>query len=214
MPTLPDTTVVQLHRAACGTVTVDRIEGQAWCIREGQETPELLSVGDDLSAGDTVALCEGAAVHAGSLHLRGGPKGQAHALVKEEAFRPSPSRTDVPRLLLQLAQIEEQMAALGGDPLAVREGPETPFEKAASGDFARCNLSLAAARELPEAVAREQQAVCLFVNEDTAFVAITDLSVGKLRTLMETIERPVNPHMVEPTVMRELLERAYGPEPS
>lgn len=209
MPTLPDTTIVNLHRTPQGSQTVSIMTGHAWKFAEGQDTPEPLSVGDVLVAGDTVAVAADSVVEAGTLHLHGGPDGYAHALVKDSAFRPSPSRADVPRLMLQLAQIEEQMGALGEDPLSVREGPETPFEKAASADFARCNLVKAAARELPETVARAERAVCLFVNEETAFVAVTDMSVAKLRALMEALDRPVNPHMVEPVILEELLTRAY-----
>ncbi|MEO1228341.1 MAG: hypothetical protein AAFZ18_05495 [Myxococcota bacterium] len=210
MPTLPDTSIVNLHRTAGGPVHVDRVDGPVWRIREGSEQAEPLEVGDHLEPGDTVALGAAAQLEAGSLRLRGGDHGQAHALVKEGAFRPNPSRADVPRLLLQLAQIEEQMGSAGEDPLAVRQGPETDFERAASSDFARCNLVLAAARELPETVARAERAVCLFVNEDTAFVAVTGISVAKLRALMEALGRPVNPHMVEEAVLDELLDRAYG----
>lgn len=210
MPTLPDTSVVNLHRTAGSPVRVDRVDGMAWRIREGAERAEPLAVGDHLEPGDTVALAAEAQVEAGTLRLRGGVSGQAHALVKDGAFRANPSRADVPRLLLQLAQIEEQMGTDGEDPLAVRQGPESAFECAASSDFARSNLVLAAARELPEAVARSERAVCLFVNEDTAFVAVTAISVAKLRALMEALDRPVNPHMVEEPVLDELLERAYG----
>lgn len=210
MPTLPDITVVNLHRAPRAELTIDRLEGHAWRIAEGADHPCPLELGDSISIGETVALEVGAALDAGPLHLRGGPKGQTHALVRDGAFRPNPSRADVPRLILQLAQIEEQMTSMGEDPLAVRQGPETEFERAASADFARCNLVLAAARELPEDVARREGAVCLFVNEDTAFVAMVDLSVSKLRAVMEALERPVNPHMVERATLEDLIQRVYG----
>lgn len=210
MTTLPDITIVNLHCASRSPLTIDRLEGAAWRVPEGPAEPMPLIPGDTIRVGETLALAEGAILDAGPLHLRGGTRGQAHALVKDGAFRPNPSRSDVARLLLQLAQIEEQMTALGEDPLAVRQGPETAFERAASADFARCNLVLAAARELPEEVARTHEAVCLFVNEDTAFVAMAELSVAKLRAIMEALERPVNPHMVEREVLRELIQRVYG----
>ena len=209
MEQVPDTSIVNLHRASRSPLAIDRLEGQAWRIREGASEAEQLSVRDLLRVGETVAVAPGGVVEAGPLQLRGGFRGQAHALVKAGAFRPSPNRTDVPRLLLQLAQIEEQMTSFGEDPLAVREGPETPFERAASAEFARNNLVLMAARELPESVAQEQAAVCIFVNEETAFVAVSELSVAKLRAVMEALQRPVNPHMVEPQVLDELLERVY-----
>lgn len=209
MPTLPDTTIVNLQRAPQGSHVVVRVEGFAWRLRDDEDAPSVLSPGDALEPGDTVAVGAQSMVEAGTIRLIGGPRGQTHALVKDSDFRPSPSRADVPRLLLQLAQIEEQMTSFGEDPLAVRQGPETPFERAASADFARCNLVSAAANELPESIARSESAVCLFVNEETAFVAVTDISVTKLRALMEALDRPVNPHMVEPEIIEELLERAY-----
>lgn len=210
MPDLPDTTIVDLHRASRSPVRIDRLEGLAWRIPEDGRGPVRLEVGDEIQVGETIAVAEGSILDAGPVHLRGGNRGQTHALVKDGAFRPNPSRADVPRLLLQLAQIQEQMGHLGEDPLAVRTGPETPFERAASADFARSNLVLSAARELPEAVARSERAVPIFVNEDTAFVAMVDLSVPKLQAVMEALERPVNPHMVEAEVLDELLERVYG----
>ncbi len=209
MPKLPDTSLIHLHRLTRAPVTVDRLEGAAWRVSDsGSATP--LAVGDELTLGETLALEEGAVLDAGPVHLRGGRRGQAHVLVRDASFRTNPSRADVPRLLLQLAQIEEQAGLLGGDPLAVRGGPETELERAASSDFARCNLVLAAARELPEAVAREAGAVTLFVNEETAFVAMSELSAGRLRSVMEALERPVNPHMVSADVLAELIERVYG----
>ncbi|MBX2810261.1 MAG: hypothetical protein KTR25_00560 [Myxococcales bacterium] len=210
MPTLPDTTIVNLHRTSSSPLCIARLEGIAWRISEDTNEAQELRIGDQISRGETVALAPQAVLEAGSLRLLGGSKGQTHSLVKEGVFRPNPSRSDVPRLLLQLAQIEEQMSSLGEDPLAVREGPETAFERAASADFARCNLVPQAARELPEEVARQEGAVCLFVNEDTAFVAMSDLSVPKLRAVMEALERPINPHMIEADLLEELLERVYG----
>ena len=210
MYSLPDTTVVNFHRATSSPLTIHKLEGCAWKVDEAKKEPVVLCLGDNIYPGETVALCAHSVLEAGTLKLRGGPEGQTHALVKEGAFRPNPSRADVPRLLLQLAQLEEQMSTFGEDPLAVQEGPETDFERAASADFARCNLVLSAARELPESVARDVGAVCLFVNEDTAFVAMADLSVTKLRAVMEALERPINPHMIGGDLLEELLEQVYG----
>ena len=132
-------------------------------------------------------------------------------MIKESAFRPLQGRKDVPRLLLQLEQIEEEMVELGGDVLAVRCAPETAFEKALSAEFAFANLVREAAIELPEDVAREQGALPLFVNEETSFVAVTDLTVGKLKILMETLQRPVSPHMVESSVLDlVLIDKVWG----
>lgn len=210
MPRVPDTTIVDLHRVPYSPIAVDRIEGEAWRIPKGSGTPEPLGAGDDLEVGDTVALAPLSSLDAGPVHLRGGPRGRAHGLVSDRDLRVNPTRAQVPQLLLQLTEIEEQMSELGGDPLAVQPGPESPFERAASAEFALCNLVPTAARELPESLARTEGAVVLFINEETAFVAMSSLSVQKLRSVMEAVQRPVNPHMVEPTVLEELLERAYG----
>lgn len=185
------------------------LEGSAWRIAEAEDEPRPLSTGDELVVGETVLLAAGAVLEAGPLHLRGGERGQTHGLVNDSSFRPSPSRGDVPRLLLQLAQIQEEMGEEGEDPLAVRGGPSSVLDRCASADFARSNLVLSAARELPEAIARAHGAVALFVNEDTAFVAVVELSVPKLQALMEALDRPVNPHMVDASILQELLERVY-----
>lgn len=210
MPSLPDTTIVNLHRTSGSPLQIGRLEGHAWKVSEETQEATELELGDEVHRGDTIALAQDSMLEAGSLRLFGGEQGQTHTLLKDGCNKPNPSRADVPRLLLQLAQIEEQIGALGEDPLAVRPGPETEFERSASTDFARCNLVYAAARELPESVARSEGAVCLFINEDTAFVAMSDLSVAKLRAVMETLERPINPHMIEPALLEELLERVYG----
>jgi hypothetical protein len=209
MPEIPDTTLVDLHRVSRSPLRVSQLDGAAWRVPD-EGRPEPLGPGDELGVGDTIAVAEGGVLEAGPLLLRGGLRGRTHRLVEPSAFRASPSRADVPRLLLQLTQIQEQMGHLGEDPLAVRGGPETPFERCASADFARSNLVLSAARELPEALARAQGAVPLFVNEETAFVAMVEVSVTKLQVVMEALERPVTPHMVETPVLEELLERVYG----
>lgn len=209
MPDIPDTTIVNLHRLPATSASVSRLEGHAWLYPDGGRVPRPLEHGDQLSVGDMVAVAPDGRVDAGPLRLFGGARGATHSMIGEGAFRPNPGRAQVPRLLLQLSEIEEQMGALGGDPLAVQPGPETPFERAASADFARSNLVVGAARELSESTARRVGAVPLFINEETAFVAMASLSVEKLRTVMEALERPVNPHMVEDEVLEELLARAY-----
>lgn len=210
MSKLPDTTIVHLHRAPRSPILVTRIDGEAWRLSEGTGNMVQIEVGTPLQVGDTVALAAHGVLDAGPIHLRGGRGGCSHALVSDRAFRPNPSRAHVPQLLLQLAELQSQMSSLGGDPLAVQSGPETPFDRAASSDFARCNLVKAAALEMPEEVARSHQMLPLFVNEDTAFVAMVSLSVNKLRTAMEVLERPVNPHMVEPYVLEELLVQVFS----
>ncbi|MEM7679360.1 MAG: hypothetical protein AAF449_25585 [Myxococcota bacterium] len=96
----------------------------------------------------------------------------------------------------------------------MQRGPETVHERAKSSEFARLNLTLSVARELPESVARQLRAVALFVSEDTAFVAVSSLDVAKLRRLMTALRRPVNPHMVEEEVIDQLLERVYATAPN
>lgn len=210
MSALPDTTVINLHRASRSPLTVSELEGAAWCIPDGSGSPKPLAVGAEISVGDSVAVGAGAELVVGCLRLNGGRRGQTFGLVKDGAFRPNPNRTDVPRLVLQLAQIEQQVAEGAEDPLAVRQAPETELERASSADFARTNLVLAAARELPEEVARAQRAVVLFINEETAFTAMADLSVSKLRALIEALDRPVTPHMVEESALDALLADVYA----
>ena len=150
----------------------------------------------------------------GTLKLFGGSRGRAHALVPADAFKSAPRRADVPRLLEQLAGIEAEAVKLGEDPLAMQRGPETPHERAKASEFAKLNLTLSVARELPETIAREDRAVALFVSDDTAFVAVSTLDVAKLRRLMTALRRPVNPHMVDEDIIDALLAQVYVSAPN
>ena len=209
----PDLTVVDLHRVE-GPLVVQAVQGDVWHFPDGHPGSAEVEVGGAIQIGDTLALGPGARVLVGTLDLTGGRRGRAHALVPVDAFKTAPRRADVPRLLEQLAGIEADAVKLGEDPLAMQRGPETAHEKAKSAEFARLNLTLSVARELTERTARSDRAVALFVSEDTAFVAVSSLDVAKLRRLMQALRRPVNPHMVEESVIDELLERVYAVGPN
>jgi hypothetical protein len=209
MPTLPDTNIMDLHRAPEEPQVVESLEGRAWLVKEGEKGAVRVAPGVLVSVGDVLALAAGARVRLGGMVLSGGNRGRAHGLVAQGAFRSAPNRADVPRLLTQLLQIEREMAPLGEDPLAMQPGPSTPHERAVSAEFARLNLDEEAARRLREADARPNRAVCLFFAEDTAFVAFDALTVPRLRAVMEALHRPVNPHLVTPEVLDELLARVY-----
>lgn len=208
--TMPDTTLVDMHRLPPEGVEVTRVEGEAWRIAEDAGTSEPLAAGLVLAVGDTIALGSGAVVRAGGLELAGGRRGHAHAFVSETAFRSSPSRNDVPKLLEHMSEIEEKMAVLGEDPLAAYQGPKTPLECARASEVAHLNLVMDAARELPEPVARRLGAVLVFVNDESAFVAMASVTFAKLRALMETLRRPIQPHLVEERTLCALFERVYG----
>ncbi|MCA9549770.1 MAG: hypothetical protein KC933_07025 [Myxococcales bacterium] len=209
MTRLPDTNILDLHRAEAGPMAVDALEGRAWLVKEGDKEAVPVSPGTEVAVGDVLALAAGARVRLGGLLLQGGNRGRAHGLVGQDAFRTAPNRADVPRLLNQLLQIEREMEPLGEDPLTMQPGPVTPHERAASAEFARQNLDEAAARRLSEGEARAHRAVVLFYSEDTAFVAFERLTVPRLRAVMEALHRPVNPHLVTAEMLDELLMRVY-----
>ena len=157
-----DVSIVDIHRASGAPLTIEaRAGGEAWRVLEGGAPAKLLDVGDQVDVGETVALAPGTELRLGSLHLAGGRRGRAHALVKHDAFAPSPSRGDVPRLLAQLARIEREIEPLDEDPLRLQQGPSTPFEQALSSELALLNLDLEVARQMPESVARVARAVLL-----------------------------------------------------
>jgi hypothetical protein len=93
----------------------------------------------------------------------------------------------------------------------MHKGPSTPYECASSAEFAELNLVEREARELPEAIAKTTGSVCLFFSDEAAFVAFSSVTIAKLRTLMEVLNRPVNPHLVELRVLEKLFERVYAP---
>ncbi len=205
-----DASIVDLHRARSERVTVERVEGHAQLLREGGE-PAAVEVGTPLKVGDTVALEAGAEVHAVGYVFRGGNHGRAHALVSSQAFRTSPSREDVPELLKKLQEIADDTSGRTTDPLAAAQSaPSTPHERASAAEFARLNLSVPAARLLSEPTARETRSVVLFISDETAFVALDELSVEKMQRLIRELDRPVHTHLVSPEVIDELLARVYG----
>lgn len=205
----PDTSVLDLHRVDEGPCPVLAVQGLAWWAEGDSEDFSALASGAEVAVGDTVVVEAGGAVELPGLILRGGNRGRAHTLVRQDSFRASPGRADAPRLVAQLEQIEAEMAPLGEDPLTMQAGPQTEVERARSADFASQNFDVEAARELSEEDARRLGAVCLFVSDETAFVAVTDLSVPKLRDLIGTLQRPVSPHVVSQDLLEALWARAY-----
>jgi hypothetical protein len=207
----PDVSFVDLHRMSRSPVTVEQVRGRAWRVHDGGRL-EALSEGERLEVGDTVALAADTELHADGLVLAGGRFGKTHSLVSISAFRGSPSRGDVPKLLRQLAQIESEIQDRpSADPLAAAQSPpRTPHERAQAAEFALLNLSLPAARLLPASLAHELRAVVVFVSDETAFVAFESVDVRRLRMVMEGLERPVHTHLVSGPVMDLLLERVYG----
>lgn len=207
----PDTTIVDLHRLVSSPSEIARLEGEAWLVDEETDEATPLRRGQEVKVGDTIALAPGAVVVVAGKILEGGRNGHAHAFVADSAFRSSPNRGDVPRLLDQLAEIERQMATkLGEDPLAMHDGPKTEVEQATSAEFARLNLDDQCEARLPELVARAAGAVCLFCCDESVFIAMSKVSIDKLRRLMSALGRPVNPHIVDEAVLDELLDRVYG----
>lgn len=207
----PDTTVVELHRLPGGRARVAALDGAGHRLGDDGRSASRLEVGSEVAVGETIALGAGATARIGELVLSGGKRGVAHAFVDESAFRSSPGRADVPNLLGQLEEIEREVRArLGADPLLGDSRPTSADERATRAEFARSNLVVDEARLLPEGVARAEAAVVLFLCGEAAFVAVTDLSLAKLRTLMRVLGRPVNPHVVDPDVLGELFSRAYA----
>jgi hypothetical protein len=204
---LPDTTCVDFHRIPAGGLVVNRIEGTAVRVLDHGRRTEPLAMGDVLSVGDTIALERGSLVVASDVVMDGGRNGRAHTFVGDRAFRSTPSRADVPALL---RQFESMGSTSVPDPFASLRPPTTPYERTVAADFARMNLDLRAALELPRETACELRAVPLFLSEETAFVAMERVDLPRIVRLMSELSRPVNPHLVPPEVVEELIDRVYG----
>lgn len=195
---------------ARASVRVERLVGRAWRVEDGSFGAEL-EEGQSIETGQTVALEADAELLAEGLCLVGGRRGKTHSLVPASAFRASPNRGDVPKLLAQLSQIEREIQGSGNDPLAAAQSPpSTPHEQASAVEFARANLNRAAARLLPESLARSLGALVIFVSEETAFVAFETVDVAKLRTVMEALERPIHSHLVPTGVLEPIIDQVYG----
>lgn len=205
-----ETAIVDLHWLGRKASSILALAGAAFRVGDQDAPGVLLSVGDDVRVGETLVLEAGAEVVLETMVLEGGRRGRAHTFVPEDAFKSTPSKDDVPKLLEQLEQLEKAVVGqTGEDPLAAQVGPRTAFERALSTEFALQNLNLSAARGLPEAVARAEHAVCLFFHGDQACVAMPAMSVRRVRTIMSALRRPVNPHLVDEETARLLLDAVY-----
>lgn len=205
-----DTSIVELHRLSGTCEPVLAVEGGAVRVGDDSQPIGSLQPGSQVRVGETIALEPGAEVRLACLVLSGGRRGRAHSFVAKDAFPSSPSTKNVQDLLAQLSHIERQMDHLGEDPLAMQRGPSSVFEHAVAADFARANLVRQTALALPESIAREVGAVCLFASGEAVFVALSALSIAKVRRLMKALDRPVNPHLVGEGVLEELLRAVYG----
>lgn len=205
-----DTTVIELHWIPSSPV-VAGVEGDAYRVSDEGKILGRLEPASQVAVGETLVLEPAAQVRVGDLVLQGGRRGRAHQFVAESAFRTGPGPRDVPKLLAQLGEIERQMEArLGEDPLALQKPPTSPIERASCAEFARQNLDVEAARRVPRQMAESLGAVCLFLNSESAFVAFSTITIAKLRILMEQLGRPISSHLVEESVLMELLARVYG----
>ena len=204
---MADTTCVDFHRVPVGGLVVNRIEGRAMRVLDDGRRTEPLGIGMVLAVGDTIALERGAIVVASDVVMGGGRNGRAHTFVGDRAFRSTPGRADVPLLLKQFESMKQLPAT---DPFASHRAPTTAYERALSADFARMNLDLSVALELSEETARDVRAVPLFLSEETAFVAMERVDLPQVVRLMTELARPVNPHLVPPEVIEELIARVYG----
>lgn len=209
---LPDPNIIDLHRLDGEPVVIADLSGDVWLVEEVVSRPTRpAEPGMTIEEGSTLLLAAGSAVEVGPWRLRGGNHGRAHGFVGPNSLRTSPGRVDVPRLIAQLVSIQEEMAGRDEVLAPVAQGPQTVYERAYSAEYARLNLDVERARELEEATARELQAVLLFLADETACVALDQLTVPKLEAVMRAIQRPLNPHLVEAHVITELLDRVYGP---
>lgn len=208
----PDTSVVDLHRIAAPVVVLDLI-GRGYLVPESQKAAVPLAVGATVSIGDTISLDAGSEARIGPLALVGGRRGRAHAFVREDAFKPSPGVDDVPRLLMELKRVEQEVESLGKDPLETSELPSTPYKRSVAREFAMLNLSKTDARTLDEDFARRERAVVVFISDETAFIATSRVTVPKLILLMTAVRRPVQPHLVDDEVIEALLSEVYGATP-
>jgi hypothetical protein len=206
-----DVTVVDLHRLGAEGAVVSEVSGSAYVVLDRTRRGAPVVEGLPLRVGDTLELGPASRVTLfGGKVLLGGPRGRAHTFVSESAFRSTPSREDVPRLLERVGELEASLGPSQPNPFEVSGFGQTDNERAMAGEFARLNLVSEAARLLGESDARELRAVCLFLSGDTAFVAVDDLSIAKLRKLMTLLGRPVTPHNVSAEIIEELLDRVYA----
>ncbi len=206
---MPD--FVELRCLPPGAIGVAAVTGDAFKVDEVRVEREPLVRGAHVKVGDTIFVDKEASVQVDRLSLAGGRHGRFFMFVDDNAVHSSPSRRDVPRLIQDLSNLEAQMVEhFGQDPLASQRGPETPLERAASAEFAIQNLMMDAAVCLPEKTARDSGAVCLFFHGEAACVAVSSMSVKKIRALMAALGRPVNPHVVDEDTLRTLFDGVYG----
>lgn len=206
-----DTSVVDLLRLPSGGAALGSVEGEVYRVDDHTGAGTVLADGAPVAIGETLFVSPSATARVAGHVLRGGNNGRAYAFVAETAHRGAPSRQDVPKLLGQLEEIERRVKErLGLDPLALHEAPKSPCDRAAAMEFALLNFTPEVSDALPEGLARALGAVPLFLSDESMFIAMSTVTLAKLRRLMEALGRPVNPHLVEPAVLDELLRRAYG----
>jgi hypothetical protein len=209
-PETPFVAVVDLHILQ-EPVIVSAVKGDAHRVTSDGNLGDRLEIGATLELGQIIFVGPEGQVTAGMMNLVGRRRGCAHSFVELSAVTASPGRKDVPHLIRDLAELEKQVVStLGTDPLEMQEAPSSGYDRAYAVDYALQNLDIQCARQLPETEARELNAVCLFLAGESACVAVSGLSVRRLRSLMEALGRPVNPHMVDEETLRTLLATVYG----
>ena len=209
-PETPYVAVVDLH-VLQEPLSVSSVTGDAFRVSSDGNLSDRLEAGARLEVGQIIFVGPGGLVEAGKERLEGRRRGCAHSFVELATVTASPGRKDVPRLIRDLAELEKQMVGtLGTDPLEMQEPPSSAYDRSYAADYAFQNVDVECARLLPESKARELNAVCLFLAGESACVAVSGLSVRRLRSLMEALGRPVNPHMVDEETLSALLQAVYG----
>ncbi len=192
-------------------IEIAEIEGEAFELRDDGTLGTPLTTTGHLMRGDAIYVSGSTTVVAGEQRFEGRRRGRSYSFVAGATLRVSPGRQDVPRIMRDLERLEKHMeGALGKDPLASHEPPTEPVPRAYATDYAFANLTVEESRELEEQDARTVEAVVLFFAAEAAHVAMSTVSVQKLRMLMRTLDRPVNPHIVDAQTISTLLDAVYG----
>ena len=197
---------IDIHILSNEVETVVSIEGDCYWMDDSGARVSMVEPGQSINKDDLIYTEAGAELRFSRGLIRGGNRGRTHSFVDADSLQPPPGQQEVQQLLEKL----RMLGPSADENLAKEYKFETRYDQIYAADYARNNLEPVVARSIPESVARQLEAVCLFSIGASMCIAVCEVSSTRLIEIIARLGQPVKPHLVDRETLETLFSMAYG----
>ena len=197
---------IDIHILSNEVETVISIDGDCYWMDDSGARVSLVQLGESINKDDLIYAEAGAELRFSRGMIRGGNRGRTHSFVDAESLQPPPGQKEVFQLLEKL----RNLGPSADENLAREYQLKTTYDQVYSSDYALNNLEPLVARSIPESVARQLDAICLFSIGASMCVAFSEVSSARLIETITRLGQPVKPHLVDRRTLETLFSMAYG----